>query len=393
MAKQEVGYSYQLVDLQTGESTLTEHIVKNIRGKSYNGTLPIYYSPTTSQYYYYIDGGFQERVVKRYFTDLTPAGGQYYDLGDGFALSGDFEIEGKFSTKNNTEQWIYSSWEDLTDNRSVAIRLKQGALQTYISSDGVDTIAGPVGQNIPLNTLIKFALKFETTGDLTLFVNDQVAGVVNTGIPSINSSYSAVKVGRKTTGFSYFDGIISDLKIWTGGDRNTGTLIADYPLDEDWVSDNIAHNKADPLNNATAINITSTDSTSYDYVPQRDWLGEDFLTNGSFDTDTDWTKGAGWSISGGQAVKVNTSENSLLYQSVVRPSNYRVTVDLENVTGRGVIFYNGPSYSTEISASGVSTFDVENFNISYAFFTINTDNIDTAAVINSVSAKRLLKTA
>jgi len=30
-------------------------------------------------------------------------------------------------------------------------------------------------------------------------------------------------------------------------------------------------------------------------------LGPELVTNGTFDTDTGWTKGTGWSISGGQA--------------------------------------------------------------------------------------------
>ena len=47
-------------------------------------------------------------------------------------------------------------------------------------------------------------------------------------------------------------------------------------------------------------------------------LGENLVVNGTFDTDTNWTKGTGWSISNGKAIGSNSS--SSLYQAT--GSNY-----------------------------------------------------------------------
>jgi hypothetical protein len=43
--------------------------------------------------------------------------------------------------------------------------------------------------------------------------------------------------------------------------------------------------------------------------------GAELVTNGTFDTDSDWTKGTGWTISGGAASKV-TGVSSGLNQAI-----------------------------------------------------------------------------
>jgi hypothetical protein len=58
----------------------------------------------------------------------------------------------------------------------------------------------------------------------------------------------------------------------------------------------------------------------------------EFVTNGTFDTDTDWTKGVGWSISGGVAHLDWTQTNwSDLVQSVgVTDVTYTYTYTIKN---------------------------------------------------------------
>jgi hypothetical protein len=58
--------------------------------------------------------------------------------------------------------------------------------------------------------------------------------------------------------------------------------------------------------------------------------GSDLVTNGAFAADTDWTKGAGWTISGGVAVATGVGAFVVLSQtigSVTAGKFYRVTVD------------------------------------------------------------------
>ena len=54
-------------------------------------------------------------------------------------------------------------------------------------------------------------------------------------------------------------------------------------------------------------------------------LGSELVTNGSFTTDTDWTKGAGWTISGGAANASSASGILLQAVAVVSGRSYRVS--------------------------------------------------------------------
>ena len=50
-------------------------------------------------------------------------------------------------------------------------------------------------------------------------------------------------------------------------------------------------------------------------------LGSELVTNGGFDTDSDWIKGTGWTISGGTANCDGTQTgNTLIYQNIGSPA-------------------------------------------------------------------------
>jgi hypothetical protein len=69
--------------------------------------------------------------------------------------------------------------------------------------------------------------------------------------------------------------------------------------------------------------------------PTPQYIGDNIVTNGTFDTDSDWTKGTGWSISGGQATHV-AGTGSNLQQSVAYGSSgtiYALSVDVVSISG------------------------------------------------------------
>jgi len=69
--------------------------------------------------------------------------------------------------------------------------------------------------------------------------------------------------------------------------------------------------------------------------PYPEVIGDELVTNGTFDTDTDWTKGTGWSISGGQAAHV-AGTGSNISQSVSYGSAgtvYALSVDVVSISG------------------------------------------------------------
>lgn len=61
------------------------------------------------------------------------------------------------------------------------------------------------------------------------------------------------------------------------------------------------------------------------------YFGSELITNGSFDTDSNWIKGTGWSISGGKAVSdgSQSSSSALIQNSVFQSAKtYRLDFDL-----------------------------------------------------------------
>jgi hypothetical protein len=90
-------------------------------------------------------------------------------------------------------------------------------------------------------------------------------------------------------------------------------------------------------------------TTAYNGAP--DALGSELVTNGTFDTDSDWFKGTGWTISGGKANRSGASGNSPVYQNV------------PVVNGKRYIF----SYTrTYISGGGETNVFVKLDNVNYS---------------------------
>jgi len=67
-------------------------------------------------------------------------------------------------------------------------------------------------------------------------------------------------------------------------------------------------------------------------------LGAELVTNGGFDANTGWTQGAGWSISGGRAVRVPAGGGSTISQSAtIKPGvTYKVEFDYYGLTSTGL---------------------------------------------------------
>ena len=67
-------------------------------------------------------------------------------------------------------------------------------------------------------------------------------------------------------------------------------------------------------------------------------IGEELVTNGTFDTDSDWTKGTGWSISGGKASFSNPTGTSLAQvglPTMEAGKVYLLSFDMDYTSGAG----------------------------------------------------------
>lgn len=84
---------------------------------------------------------------------------------------------------------------------------------------------------------------------------------------------------------------------------------------------------------------------------------DNLVTNGTFDTDTDWTKGAGWTIGSGVASKASGTASSLYQENVVVTNKvYYVQFTISNYSaGNMYVILDGSGSGTSRSANGTYT--------------------------------------
>ena len=125
-------------------------------------------------------------------------------------------------------------------------------------------------------------------------------------------------------------------------------------------------------------------------------LGDELVTNGDFATDSDWTKGTGWSISDGSANcdGTQTSPTNLIQNNLSLGTGkiLKITFQLKdhqagsliyvNLTGTGTLdFENIDANGTYVAYSGLSTGD--------NFITFRAD-ADFIGSIDNISVKEVL---
>jgi hypothetical protein len=117
------------------------------------------------------------------------------------------------------------------------------------------------------------------------------------------------------------------------------------------------------ISNVSVVEITDdTDLprinyTNFDY---EDVLGDELVTNGTFDSDSGWTKGTGWSIANGRASYDGTGGTSFIRQNDVIEvgKTYKVTLEVLANEGSGIntIFLGGTVLNSSHLSVGSYTF-------------------------------------
>jgi len=84
------------------------------------------------------------------------------------------------------------------------------------------------------------------------------------------------------------------------------------------------------------------------------FFGNELVTNGSFDTDSDWTKGSGWTISGGKANYDGVASIGDLSQSISFSAGkvYKYTFTISSLTQGGVRVFVGNTVGATHSSNG-----------------------------------------
>jgi len=122
-------------------------------------------------------------------------------------------------------------------------------------------------------------------------------------------------------------------------------------------------------------------------------LGPELVTNGGFDTDTDWPKGTGWTISGGSLnasvasgfTDARSSDTSI----TLAGRTYQLTFDLTVVSGGVRVFLGGFTHPTTITTSGTKTLVLVATSASYVAFVAYGSGGAFTGSIDNVSVKLL----
>ena len=319
-------------------------------------------------------------AVTRFFTDLDVSASMRYELSSPVTLTGDFEIEIDFATTSASTIIMIG---DSTSTVSW-IALISGIIRAKIGGTSIDSV-------LTFNDGKLHTARVVRVGSAITVYVDGVS--VASGTDSDPATFN--QIGTYINGI-YFDGILANLKITDGT-----TLVADMPLDEDFATTTTANNLANPSNNATAININESELFTF---TDDGWLGVELVTNGDFATDSDWTKGVGWTIdtgagtANGDGTGSNTALVNVDTNLVITGREYITMFDITSYTsgrvnirikgdgsgGQGTSRTAAGAYSEVLTAGGNSQ-DIR--------FQSSSNPEEFNGSIDNVSVKRLLEVA
>jgi len=327
--------------------------------------------------------------------------GQNWILGTGWSIAENKAVanttgstNGLLQTSAITSGKIYKATFEVLDYQGGSVRINlggagltgvgnlvsaNGVYTQYITSDGVDVyMQGRVGFNGSItNISVKEVGQNWTLGDSWEIGSSKATRVtsVDWGLDQAISSAVNGRTYRVTTEITDYTSGILRLALGSGGTVNAiGTGLGVYVNDFVWdgTSGTIIRYQGSFVGSISNISVIEiTDDTNlprinYEGFSYQDALGSEEVVNGTFDTDSDWVKGTGWSISGGTANCDGTqTSNSNLLQSntAISGNTYKITYTITNyVSGTlksvlgvgGVVRNSNGVYSEYITATSSS---------------------------------------
>lgn len=202
------------------------------------------------------------------------------------------------------------------------IVLKNNQLNIYTNTDNLFSYTLETGK--------KYHVALSQSGsNVSAFINGVLVDSVNLSV-TLDAGGGSYYISRNpNSAIEFFNGKLSGVKLF-----NTALTAAQV---------------ADLYNNPEKVVPTGLESnlklwlpmmegagtTAYNGAP--DALGSELVTNGTFDTDSDWTKGTGWSIANGKATRSGASSNNYISQdfNVVSGTTYMLKYDRTYISGGG----------------------------------------------------------
>ena len=118
-------------------------------------------------------------------------------------------------------------------------------------------------------------------------------------------------------------------------------------------------------------------------------LGIEQIENGDFATDSNWTKGAGWTISGGTANATSAASGTPLSQYIDTGKKYKITYDVVSLSQGAFqvdLSFSGTALGQLVTTTGTFTDIVTSINPALSIRVVGT----TTGSIDNVSVKELI---
>jgi hypothetical protein len=116
-------------------------------------------------------------------------------------------------------------------------------------------------------------------------------------------------------------------------------------------------------------------------------LGNELITNGDFATDSDWSKGTGWSISGGKGIVTNATAASIYQDVLTLSKSYKASFTISSIENGSLKIGIGLNFSQEFTEVGTYTYYGTPSNDSLLRITPSNG---TNATIDNVSVKEVI---
>jgi hypothetical protein len=258
--------------------------------------------------------------------------------------TGDFTVSAVIETVNEGTHHTIAKKQSVYTAGWTFYFHTNGELGIYLGGPGGSYYSRSSSGHVPMGGFHEVAavVKRAATTTIEFYVDGVLKQAVSTAVAlgTITSDSPVIFASAANGGWLPFKGKMSEFRYYNRA--LTALEVADLP------------------DNAQAHYTFSEGGgdTVYDKVPE--YYAENIVVNSDFNTDTNWSKGTGWTISGGKAVATGVQSYERIYQTA--PTNffkvgstYRVTINVSSINSGKFGFYLAGSGLPAQSENNIST--------------------------------------
>ena len=278
-----------------------------------------------------------------------------------------------YKTDDFNNAMIFSSADSISDGVNI-YQVSPGYFRARLNGFNTDT-------DLEVSTKKGFFVLTYDGSDLNWYYQAQNIGSSTTS-RTFSIANTTSTIGRQSfASTQYLNGQIAGVKVFNTA--LTATQVADlYNNPEKIVPTGVADSALKlwlPMQEGAG-------TTAINGAP--DALGSEQIENGDFATDSNWTKGSGWTISGGTANATSASTGTPLSQYIDTGKKYRVTYDVVSLSQGAFqvdLSYSGTALGQVVTTTGTFTDVITSINPALSIRVVGT----TTGSIDNVSVKEL----